>query len=179
MLCQSAHSKKGKTSLFKRHKGLLVTYFTNNLMKFASRVYSNTVFDLMPSFRPPLTYPDMQFLSLDGPRFIGYINFVDPLFWLGSVYYAEKCIFPSKMKFLKMTVKNVQFHGIRCDHCKHNKSSTWNIHFKLNFQIFYSIFTLKQDPFDFWKVTFSPSIWAHSCITSWIILIFTQSEPIC
>ena len=72
--------KKGKTSLFKSHKGLLVTYFTNNLMKFSSRVYSNTVFDLMPSFRPPLTYPDMQFLSLDGPRFIGYINFVDPPF---------------------------------------------------------------------------------------------------
>ena len=130
-------------------------------------------------FDPHLHIPTCSFYRWMGLDLLGTWISLIPLFWLGSVYYAEKCIFPSKMKFLKMTVKNVQFHGIRCDHCKHNKSSTWNIHFKLNFQIFYSIFTLKQDPFDFWKVTFSPSIWAHSCITSWIILIFTQSEPIC
>ena len=51
------------------------------------------------------------------------------------------------MKFLKMTVKNIQFHGIRSDHCKHNKSSTWNIHFKLNFSNFLLDFHPKTGPF--------------------------------
>ena len=135
--------KKGKMSLFKSHKGLLLTSSTKNSMNFVSRAYSNRIFDLMPIFRPPLTYSN-SFYHWMGIDLRGTLICLIPLFWLGSIFCrnAEKCNFPLKMNFLKMTVKNIQIHGIMSDYCKRNKKELETCISKLNFQIFYSSFTL-------------------------------------
>ena len=100
--------KKGKTSLFKSHKGLLVTYFTNNLMKLFCFSHMFKVFQTLfltwcQVFDPHLRIPTCSFYRCMGLDLWGKLISLIPLFWLGSVF-AEMLRsgnFPSKMNSWK------------------------------------------------------------------------------